>query len=143
MVFANPNWFTRRKYGGWGLGIKSWQGIVYILGVLAPFAVFQMLPYWSSNTRLIVTGIWILFLSIEVIDIMRKLNKDEREKIHEAIAERNALWGVMTVLVIAMLYQIFKSALIQTIDIDWWIVIALFAGMIIKTISNYRLEKEN
>ncbi len=143
MVIAKPEWFGRRKYGGWGVSIKTWQGAVYILVVMVPFVIFQSLPYWNLETRLVVTGAWLLFLLIDMFDVMIRLKKDEREKIHEAIAERNALWTVMIVLVAGILYQTFTSALNQTIRVDWFIVAALFAGVLIKTISNIYLDRKD
>lgn len=143
MVFGNPKWFGRRKYSGWGLSIKSWKGLIYILILIIPLMVFQFILYWSFQTRLITTGIWMLFLLIEIVDIMRRIDKDEREKIHEAIAERNALWGVMTILVLAILYQTITSALNQNLFVNWWIVSALLVGVVIKAASNYYLDRKN
>jgi uncharacterized membrane protein YhaH (DUF805 family) len=143
MVIAQPGWFNRRKYGGWGITPKTWQGTVYLLIVLIPFAIFQVLPFWSIQTRSIITGIWILFLIVDISDVMIRMKRDERERIHEAIAERNALWIMMMVLVMGTLYQIMTSALNQTIKIDWFIVAALFAGLIVKSISNIYLNKRN
>ena len=143
MVIAQPRWFRRRKYGGWGVAPRTWQGIVYIIVVMIPFTIFQALPYWNTQTRLIVTGVWILFLVIDMFDVMIRLKKDEREKIHEALAERNALWIMMMVLVMGILYQVITSALSQTIKVDWFILIALFAGLIVKTISNIVLDRKN
>ena len=74
---------------------------------------------------------------------MFRLKKDEREKLHEAVAERNALWGIMIILIIGVLYQIISSALNQRLEVDWFIIIALFIGLIIKTISNIYLDKKN
>lgn len=143
MVIAKPEWFKRRKYGGWGVTPKTWQGGVYIALVLIPFITFQVFPYWSIQTRLIVTGIWILFLIVDVFDVMFKLNKDEREMIHEAIAERNALWAMMIVLVMGIFYQMLTSVLNQILKINWFIVVALFLGLIVKTISNIYLDRKN
>ena len=85
IMIGKAEWFERRKYGGWGLSIKTWQGGVYIAAILIPFMIFQALPYWSEKTRLIVTGIWIIFLSLDVIDIIILLKKDEREKIQNML----------------------------------------------------------
>ncbi len=143
MVIAQPGWFKRRKYGGWGITPKAWQGAVYLAVVFISFGIFQALPFWSIQTRLIVTAIWLLFLVVDVSDVMIRMKRDERERVHEAIAERNALWIMMMILVAGILYQITISALNQTVKIDWFIVVALFSGLIVKTISNIYLDKKN
>jgi hypothetical protein len=144
MVIGKPEWFARRKYTGWGITPKTWQGWLYIALVIIPFAVFQSLPYWDIKIRMIVTVIWVLFLMIDVFDIMIRMKKDERDKIHEAISERNALWAIMIVIVIGILYQIITSAIDQNMTkIDWFLLIALFAGVIVKSISNFYLDKMN
>ena len=143
MAIGNPDWFQRRKYGGWGLHPKNWKGSVYIASFLLILVIFQALPYWDIKTRFIFTGVWALILAIDVIDIMARMKKDEREKIHEAIAERNAMWAISIILSVGLVYQIIISALNQKLMIDWWIAGALFAGLIIKSITNCRLSRKN
>ncbi len=142
-MIGRPEWFERRKYGGWGLHPKNWKGWAYITIIIIPFVIFHSLPYWSFTTRVIVTILWGVFLVIDTIDIMARMKKDEREKIHEAIAERNAVWGMSVILAIGIAYQIAASAIKQTINVDWWLVAALFIGLIIKSISNYYLDRKN
>lgn len=141
-MIGKAEWFQRRKYGGWGISPKTWQGWVYVAVILLPFIAFQALPYWSKETRLLLTGVWISFLIMDVTHIMMTLKRDEREYKIEAIAERNAGWFMMMVLVIGLLYQIIRSALKQDIQIDWFLAVALFGGAIVKTISNIVLEKK-
>ena len=142
-MIGKPEWFARRKYGGWGIMPKTWQGWVYIAIVLIPFAIFEALPFWSLKTRIIVMVVWALFLLIDVTHIMVTLPKDEREKKHEAIAERNALWVMMLVLVVAILYQMMRSALTKTLQVDYFIIAAVFAGLIAKGITNIYLDKRD
>jgi hypothetical protein len=142
-MIGKPEWFKRRKYGGWGLFPSTWQGWVYLAVLLVPFAVFQSLPYWGQQTRIIITIAWAAFLLIDAGDIMIRMKRDEREKIHEAIAERNALWIILVVLIAGASYQIIVSGLAQQVQVDWWIVIALFAGVIAKAISNIYLDKKD
>lgn len=140
-MIGKAEWFQRRKYGGWGISPKTWQGWVYVAAVILPFALFQALPYWDNATRLSVTGIWIAFLLVDVTHIMVTLKRDEREYKIEAIAERNASWFMAIVLVAGIVYQIIISALQQSFDVNWFMVAALFGGAIIKTVSNITLEK--
>jgi hypothetical protein len=76
-------------------------------------------------------------------DVMWKLKKDEREKIHEAIAERNAAWEMMFVLVIGLFIDLTYSALQQKIYADPFIIAALIVGVTIKSMTNYKLERED
>lgn len=142
-MIGKSDWFERRKYGGWGLHPKDWRGWVYVLFFIIPLIIFHSIPYWSTKTRLIATGIWALILIIDTIDIMSKMKKDEREKIHEAIAERNAIWAITVILTIGLAYQIAISALNQKIMVDWFIVAALIVGLLIKSVSNFYLDKKN
>jgi hypothetical protein len=142
MVIGKSEWFTRRKYAGWGLYPKSWQGWVYIGVFVAIFFAVQYLPF-DAITRLIITGVIGAILVIDVIFMMSKLKKDEREKIHEAIAERNALWGIITVLAIAVGYQVASSTASGEVEFDIWIVIAVVAGLLIKAITNIYLDKKD
>ncbi|MFH1848801.1 MAG: hypothetical protein ABH879_01290 [archaeon] len=140
-MIGKAEWFTRRKYGGWGLTPRTWQGWVYIAAWFIPFMAFQSLGFWDTATRFIVTGVWLGLLVLDVLNIMMHLKKDEREKIHEAIAERNAAWAMVAVLVIGLLYEITTSALEQRFYANPTIVIALFAGLIAKSASNIYLDR--
>lgn len=142
-MIGKPEWFERRKYGGWGIHPKNWKGGVYIALVILPLIIFHSLPYWDNQTRAIVTGAWALFLLVDTVDIMIRMKRDEREKIHEALAERNAVWAMSLILTIGLAYQIIISAINKKIMVDWWIVGAITAGLIVKSISNYALERKH
>lgn len=142
-MIGKAEWFQRRKYGGWGLQPKTWQGWVYIACFILPLLIFHILPFWSTQLRLIVTGFWALLLIIDTLDIMRKLNLDERERFHEAIAERNALWGVLVVLVIGMGYDLITNGLNERIYVNPFIAAALIVAVIIKAVSNIYLDRKD
>ena len=142
-MIGKPEWFTRRKYGGWGIMPKTWQGWVYVAVIIIPFSVFNVLPFWSVKVRMIVTLAWALFLLIDVTHIMINMPKDEREKKHEAIAERNALWIVLLVLIVGIGYQIARTAITRTMQVDYFIIAAVFAGLITKGITNIYLDKRD
>jgi len=142
-MFGKPEWFKRRKYGGWGLYPVTWQGWVYIAIFLIPFAVFQAFPVWSDELRIGVTAGWIALLLIDVTHIMMTLKNDEREKKIEALAERNAAWAMVGAIIIGILYQIIKSGFSQTVEVDWFLVAALSSGVITKAISNIVYERKN
>jgi amino acid transporter len=142
-MIGKSKWFKRRKYGGWGITPKTKEGWIYLLFIIFPFIVFHMLPFWSNITRIVVTSIWLFILFVDVTDIMINLKRDEREKLHEAIAERNALWVIVLILVVGLLYYIIDSGLKQQTHIPPFIVTALVIGALVKTISNIYLDKHN
>ena len=92
---------------------------------------------------MILVVIWALIIGFDFVDIMIHLPKDERDRIHEAIAERNALWVIITVLAIGLAYQVANGIVEHTTKIDPVILIAICAGLIAKIISNIYLDKKN
>ena len=142
-MLGKPEWFSRRKYGGWGLTPATWQGWVYILALILPFIVFQALPYWSTEVRGAVTVVWILVLVADVLDMMRHLKLDEREKIHEAVAERNAAWFMVAVLIVGLSYDLVIGALQERIRMNPFIALALFGAVAVKAASNIYLDRKN
>ncbi|MFH1641969.1 MAG: hypothetical protein ABIC04_03645 [Nanoarchaeota archaeon] len=140
-MIGKPEWFERRKYGGWGFHPKTRQGWIYIALIITPFAIFQALPYWNTQLRTYITVGWVSFLLLDAAHIMIGLKRDEREFKIEAISERNAAWFMVLCLAVGILYQVITSALQQKIAVDPFLVAALFGGMIAKTISNLVLEK--
>ncbi len=140
-MIGNPKWFERRKYGGWGIHPKTWQGWLYIAIILIPFVMFQALPYWDNETRMYVTIGWVAFLLLDTTHIMVALKRDERESKIESMSERNAAWVMVLILAVGILYEAISSALQQTFKVNIFLIIALFGGMIVKTISNIILER--
>ena len=49
---------------------------------------------------------------------MLTMPRDEHERVHEAIAERNALWAMLAVLVIGVAEQTAASVVNNTVRID-------------------------
>jgi putative Mn2+ efflux pump MntP len=141
-MIGKPEWFQRRKYGGWGIIPKTWQGWVYLACVIIPFAVFQSFNFWSTQTRVYVTIAWAVFLLFDVTHIMIFLKKDEREHKIEAIAERNSAWAMVIVLAIGISYQAISSGIGQKPNVDPFLVAAILFGLIAKAISNIILERK-
>jgi hypothetical protein len=140
-MIGNPKWFARRKYGGWGFRPKTWQGWLYLALMLIPLIVFHSLE-WSNQTRVYVTIGWLAFFLLDGWHIVMALKKDELEYKIEAISERNAAWAMVSVLVLGILYEIINGAFQQKIEINPFLIGALFAGAIVKTISNIYLGRK-
>ena len=141
-MIGKPEWFARRKYGGWGLFPKTWQGWLYIIIAATPFFVFQFVG-WGNKARMTATIVWGIVITVDFFDIMIRLKKDERENIHEAIAERNALWAIIIVLVIGVAYQAAVSAAKQKIEVDPFIIAAVVVGVAVKAITNIYLDRKD
>lgn len=139
-MIAKPEWFERRKYSGWGVTPRSWQGWVYTLAIFVPLVIFQALPYLDAQVRTAGTVFWVVFVLLDLLPIMVTLKKDEREYKNEAIAERNAAWFMVLVLVIGILYEIVISGLNHEVSINWFMVLALLGGAVVKGVSSYNLD---
>ena len=141
-MIGRPEWFRRRKYGGWGIHPKTWQGWLYLGVVIGVLVLFQSLPFWSTSVRNYFTLGWVAFLLLDVTHIMVSLDRDEREYRIEAVSERNAAWFMATVMALGVLYQVVSSALSETLRVDPVLVVALFGGMLVKSVSNYYYGKK-
>ena len=135
-------WFKRRKYSGWGLVPATWQGWVYLAAAIALIMLTQALPI-EENIRITLLFVLVFILILDVIDIMRRLPMDERERIHEALAERNALWAILAALTAGIGWQAYISALSKTVQIDPLIIAALLVGVAAKAITNLYLDRKN
>lgn len=121
-MIAKSSWFSIRKFGGWGLTPNTWQGWVYLIIFILPLIFFKNQVFIYS---------WTAILVIDLFDVFLHLKKDERETLHEAIAERNALWIIILVLIVGCLVR-------QSIDPI--ILISLAAGTITKAITHFYLR---
>jgi hypothetical protein len=142
-MIGKPEWFKRRKYGGWGLFPATWHGWAYVaIFVVAMFAT-QNIPT-SDAVRFTALAIIGAVLILDTIDIMAKIKKDERDILHEAIAERNAMWTIIFVLAGGVAYRVGES-IVQSGEpsIDPIILIAIFAALAVKAITNYYLDKKD
>ena len=143
-MIGNPNWFSRRKYTGWGFTPRTWQGWAYIIVMILPvvfIATMDTVNAWALAFLIV----WAIVFAADFVHIAIHLPKDERERIHEAIAERNALWAMLIVLVVAVGYQAAASIATHTAtpEVDPFILAALAAAVIAKAVSNLYLNRKN
>lgn len=141
-MIGKAEWFGRRKYTGWGLTPKTWQGWAYIAAFIVPLAVFQALPFWDAQTRILATGVWMAVLLLDVFHIMATMKKDERETKIEALSERNAAWAMIAAIMVGILYQTWSSVPQKEPQIDGFLIAALVAGLVAKALSNIYLERK-
>jgi hypothetical protein len=142
-MLAKPEWFQRRKYAGWGVCPKTWQGWLYLAAIVAPMFIIPSIPWWSNGTRIVILFVWGALIGVDLIDIMVRMPRDERERLHEAIAERNALWVIIAVLAAGVAYRAAAGAVAGRVEIDPIIVVALVGGLLVKAATNIYLDKKN
>jgi hypothetical protein len=142
-MLGKTQWFQRRKYAGWGIAPKTYQGWLYLLVLILGLFFIQFISWPGENTQVILMFIWAGIFVLDTIDIMIRMPRDERDRLHEAFAERNALWVMITVLVIGISYRTAQSMLSGTVYIEPVIIIALFAGLTAKAITNIYLDKKD
>lgn len=142
-MIGKYNWFKRRKYTGWGFSPATWQGWVYIIVFVLPIALLTAGDGNMTQTKIILLVVWAIIFAIDFIDIMIHLPKDERDRMHEAIAERNALWVIVIILGIGIAYQAAQGTVEGILKVDPVILVAIFAGLVTKMISNIYLDKKN
>ncbi len=139
-MIAKSGWFARRKYAGWGFWPKTWQAWVYVLVLVLPWAGIQ---YLKGEALMVGLAVWAVFLFAGLWDINASIHTDERERLHEAIAERNALWAIVLVLAVGIIYQAVTSAVRGELGLDPVILAALVAGVLVKAASNLYLDRKD
>jgi hypothetical protein len=114
-MIGNPKWFCTRKYTGWGLTPITWQGWLYVIIFIIPIAIINSIPL-DQNIKNIFSIIVAGLLVLDILHIMTQIKKDERERLHEAIADRNALWFmIFGLLVYFFIEQNFDPLLLAAI----------------------------
>lgn len=135
-MIGNPKWFNIRKYTGWGLTPNCWQGWAYVFVFILPMILVNEAPLnINSHYKNIFSLIWIVLLLVDVIHMMSQVKKDERERLHEALADRNALWFMMFVLVVSTIYDAFFN---QNTNIIF--MIAILGSVVVKSITQFYLR---
>ena len=142
-MLGKPQWFQRRKYAGWGIYPKTYQGWLYLLVLVAGFLLIQFINWPGDNTSVILMLIWAGIFVLDTLDIMIRMPRDERDRIHEALAERNALWVMIASLVLGIAYRAAQSAVYGKIYIDPIIIMALLAGLVAKAITNIYFDRKD
>ena len=133
-MIGNPKWFNPRKYTGWGLTPNCWQGWAYIFGFLLPIAIINSISI-NQSIKNIFTFVWTGLFLIDFVHLMSQIKRDERDRLHEALSDRNALWFMLTVLAVGMIYQAANKITFNTNNIDPVILIALLGGTLVKAVS--------
>lgn len=143
-MIGKAGWFRRRKYGGWGVFPKTWQGWVYVAVIVAGLLAIQAIPWPGEWTGTVLMAAWAVVFCLDLIHIMVALPRlDERERVHEAIAERNAMWVMVAALAAGFAYRAAQAAASGQAYVDPVILVALGAGLATKAISNIYLDRRD
>jgi len=141
-MIGKSHWFKRRKYSGWGVVPATWQGWVYTVVMISPLVFLSFVQVNEAVPAILI--IWVIVFAIDMADIMIRLPQDERERQHEATAERNALWVILAVLATGIAFETAQTAVKgKDILVDPVIIIAILAGLIAKAATNWYLDRHN
>lgn len=139
-MIARAEWFNRRKYTGWGLIPKTWQGVLYIFiiaGILAFIISFSI----DETLKIVLAGIWTIFIVVDVLRLMASIKLDEREQKIEAIAERNASWAMVASTTLSMVFATTLGKELKGADLIPALIFPIVVGMIVKGLSNFILDR--
>jgi hypothetical protein len=142
-MIGRPEWFERRKYGGWGFRPKKWQGWLYTLVMTVPFVAVNIYYPLGFETIMTFDIIWIVLFGLDAAHIVVSLKRDERETKIEALSERNAAWVMIMILAVGLSYEIITGIIRQDISVNLFLIGALAGGMIAKTVSNLYYGKKS
>lgn len=134
-MFANPKWFARRKWGGWGIYPRTKEGWAYIIALIIPVLILSVLPI-PEQTKTLWTFVWTILIVLDVAAIMVRIKDDEMQTKIEAFAERNAAWAIIFVIGIGIAYQAFQSAFSGKVYVDPFLIASLFIGLLVKVITH-------
>lgn len=139
-MIANASWFNRRKYSGWGLTPKSWQGILYIM-IIAGVTSFILSLTLPEILKLVLTAFWVVFVLVDFFLAMASIKLDEREQKIEAIAERNASWTMVAATTLSIVYVSTLGKELRGIELMPVLIFPIFAGVVAKGLSNFILDR--
>lgn len=140
-MFAKAAWFNRRKYTGWGLTPRTWQGVLYILTIVIVIFFISSLSI-NETIKMALTGAWVIFVLVDILWVMASIKLDEREQKIEAIAERNASWAMVGSTILSIVYITTIGKNLKGIDIVPVLIFPLIIGVIVKGVSNFVLDRQ-
>lgn len=129
-MIGKAKWFNPRKYTGWGLTPNCWQGWLYVFSYIFLIVIVNSLPV-DLNIKNIISGVLVSILLLDTLHIMSQINKDERERLHEALSDRNALWFLLFFLIVYILIKKIYEPLF---------IVALLVATAIKALTRFYLR---
>jgi len=75
-MIGKKEWFTTRRYTGWGLRPKTWQGWLYVLVAIIVIVFLQSQTFWNwDETRTLLTLGWVALILLDSLHIMFSIRK--------------------------------------------------------------------
>lgn len=139
-MIAKADWFNRRKYTGWGLSPKTWQGWVYILGFVGVVAGIENMPI-EAMWKVRITLLLVVCLLVDVFMAMAKVKLDEREQVVEALAERNASWTMVSTIAVTLIGSILLGQNVVNEYFTFILALPLITGVVAKGLTHYLLNR--
>lgn len=141
-MIGKPEWFKPRKLG-WGLGLRSKEGIAYILVFVVLFALINNAPIPDDVKLLGILGLAGIFM-LDTLHIMLKVyaSLDEREQRHQMLAETNASYVAVAGLVIYMLYLTIVGGLAADSPQVFPLVVILISMALVKGTTLFLAERD-
>ncbi len=139
-MIAKQEWFNRRKYTGWGLSPKTWQGWLYIGGFVGIVVGLQNMPI-EAVWKIRLTLILVACLLVDVFMAMAKIKLDEREQAVEALAERNASWTMVSTIALTIIGLVLLGQGAMSEYFTLTLALPLMTGVIAKGITHYLLNR--
>lgn len=140
-MIAQASWFNRRKYTGWGLTPKTWEGWVYMGVLIAVLLLIQSLPL-EVNWKIGATIGVVLLVLVDVLQAMAAIKLDEREQKIETLAERNASWTMVTASAMGIIYIATLGQEMVGRELIPIILSPVMLGMVMKGLTYLVLEKK-
>lgn len=145
--FIKPEWFRRRKYSGWGVTPITWQGWLTIIVLVSPIAYFaSQIKGGTSLMGVTIAAFLIYFVAFMffIFGLMSRIKTDERNRSHEAIADRNALWALIMIIAVGLVIEGVMPEWIRSLSqVNPFIVGGIIAAWLVKVISMYWLDKHD
>jgi hypothetical protein len=140
-MIGKKEWFARRKYSGWGLTPKTWQGFAYVGAIIIAGYFLGNLPV-PSGLKMAVSGIFVTLVIADILHIMATIRVDEREAKIEALAERNASWTMVGALGLLLVYFNYTGGALTGTQLMPYLLFPMVAGMVAKAVSVYILQNK-
>ena len=131
-MIGQPNWFKTRKYGGWGVTPATKEGWIYLVVMILPLILLQRIPGAKA--------VWVAIFLLDIVDIMIRMKKDEREFAHEAVAERNVAWFLIAALMAEFLYKTISTNVNGVVQIDWYLIAPILGATVVKALTHLYLR---
>lgn len=145
--FIKPEWFRRRKYSGWGITPITWQGWLTVIVLVAPIAYFASKIKGGAPLLGMAVAFFILYFiafMFFIFGLMSRIKTDERNRSHEAIADRNALWALIMIIAIGLVLEGVLPLWVRSLSqVNPFIVGGIVVAWLVKVISMYWLDKHD